>query len=438
MNAKTFFLKLKKKKINDAEYRCITSSAFSLEVFKGELNNYTTHTTSLITVDAIIDGKLVMSTTENLSNESIDKLIEDLIETSKYTHKKGALIYKKKSKYEQYEHFNNKLGTYPIKKKIDTIFEIEKRLKKADKRFTEIQVGYDEKEVSHEYQNTSGIKTTNKYNYYVFSAEIVIKENDETKVHNEMFINNDFAKFNIDEFVKEATKHALKKLHPVQLKSKKYNVIFAPEVTAELLSSYVSQLNAELVLKNSSWFKNKLNKNVASPLVTIFESPLKHTIDFVNSDDQGVPTQNIDLIKNGKLKTYLHNLETAKAFKVQSNGHASLTGSKIGIGAHAALFLKPGKLRRRDFFNKIKNGIYINHLEGLHAGMNAQNGNFSLKCEGMILENGKITKPLDMMTISDNLFNIFKNVKDISKNVEYIKSDVFAPCIYLNNVSISF
>jgi len=438
MNAKTFFSKLKLRGINDAEYRSVTSSAFSLEVFEGKLNNYTTNTIDLITVDAIINNKLVMSTTENLSNKSIDKLIDDLIESSKYTNKKGAEIYKKKSKYKKFNYYNDNLSNYPIKDKINLIFEIEKKIKEYDKRFTKIQVGYDEKESIHEYQNTSGIKLKSKTNRYTVTVEIVIKDNKETKVHYELFIDNDFSKFNINEFVNEAGKHAINKLHAKQLKSKKYNVIFSPEVTSTLVEYYVSQLNAELILKNSSWFKDKLNTLVANPKVTIFESPLKKDADFINADDQGVPTRNMDLIKKGKLLTYLHNLETAKAFNVESNGHASLTGSKIAISSHSALHLKPGRLSKEDLLKKVKNGIYITELEGLHAGMNAQNGNFSLKCEGFILENGKLSSPLDMMTISDNLFEIFKRIKNISQNIEYIKSNIYAPCIYLNKVSISF
>jgi len=438
MNAKTFFSKLKLRGINEAEYRSVTSSSFSLEVFEGKLNNYTTNTINLITVDAIINNKLVMSTTENLSNKSIDKLIDDLIESSKYTNKKGAQIYSEKSRYKKFNYYNDKLSNHSIQDKIDLIFEIEKKIKEYDKRFTKIQVSYDEAESFREYQNTNNIKIKNKTNRYTICVEIVVKDKEETKVHYELFIDNDFSKFNIDEFVKEASEHAINKLHAKQLTSKKYNVIFSPEVTQTLVEYYASQLNAELILKNSSWFKDKIDTLVANPKITIFESPLKKDGDFCNADDQGVPTKNMDLIKKGKLLTYLHNLETAKAFNVEPNGHASLTGSKIAISAHASLHLKPGRLSKVDLLKKAKNGIYITSLEGLHAGMNAQNGNFSLKCEGFTIENGKLTSPLDMMTMSDNLFEIFKRVKTISQNIEYIKKDIYAPCIYLNKVSISF
>lgn len=438
MNAKTFFSKLKSRGINDAEYRSVTSSSFSLEVFEGKLNNYTTNTINLITVDAIINNKLVMSTTENLSNKSIDKLIDDLIESSKYTNKKGAEIYKQKARYKKYNYHNELLSNYPIQDKINLIFEIENKVKNYDKRFTKIQVGYDEKESIHEYQNTNNIKIKNKSNRYTISLQIVIVDNKETKVHYEIFIDNDFSKFNINDFVNSACKHAINKLHARQLTSKKYNVIFSPEVTSTLVEYYISQLNAELILKNSSWFKDKLNTLVANPKVTIFESPLKKDADFINADDQGVPTRNMDLIKKGKLLTYLHNLETAKAFNVEPTGHASLTGSKMGIAAHSALYLKQGRLTEEELIKKVNNGIYIKELGGLHAGMNPQNGNFSLKTEGYVIKDGKLSTPLSMMTVNGNLFDIFKNVKAISKNVEYIKNGFISPCINVNKIAISF
>jgi len=407
-------------------------------VFKGELNSFTTNTISAINVDALIDNKLVVGNTENTSNKSIDNLINGMIESAEYITKEGAEIYKKKDKYKRYNHFNKELSSIPTQKKIDLVFEIEKRIKETDSRFSEIQVGYEENERIHEYQNTNGIKIKNKTNYYSIGLYIIVKTDKETKTHYETFIDNNFDKFNIEEFINHASREAIKKLNPTKLTSKKYNVVFAPEVTSTLLSFYVSQLSAEAILKNTSWFKDKINTQVANKKITIFETPLKKTIDFNNADDQGVATKNMNLIKKGVLLTYLHNLETARKFNVESNGHATLAGSKMNVGPHSALHLKPGRLSKEQLLIKADSGIYITELEGLHAGMNAQNGNFSLKCEGFVIENGKLTSPLDMMTINGNLFEIFKNIKAISEDIEYIKNDVKAPCLYLKKIAISF
>lgn len=438
MNLKKIFRKLQEKNIQEAECRYGSSSSLSLEVFRGEISNFTTHTTSLLNLDAIIDNKLVMVNTEDLTKKGIDRLIDNLLTTAPLIEKKGGEIFKGAPKYKKFNNVNKELPLISIEKKKQLVFDIEKKIKAFDSRFSEVQVAYEEESSVSEYQNTNGVKLKNKNNVYTISAYVVIKDGEETKDSFLLFISNDFNAFDIDAFVKEVCEDAIKKLKPARLTSGKYRVVFDPSVVTILLGCYISQLNAEQILKNSSWFKDKINTQVANKRVTIIETPLKRDINFQNADAQGVPCTNRQLIKKGVLLTYLHNLETARKFNVEPTGHAAINGLKIGIAPRSALHLKPGRLSKEELIAEVKDGVYITDLEGLHAGMNAQSGDFSMKAEGFVIKDGKLSSALDMMTVTSNLFAIFNNVKKISQNIEYIKKGISAPCLYINNVAISF
>lgn len=436
MNVKKLFAKLNEKGINDIEYRYASSSSFSCGVFRHELSNYSASTSTIINVDAVIDHKLAMVTTENTSNNNIDNIVNQLFECAKYTNKAEGEIYKEKNRYRHYYPFNKELENVPHQKKIEYLFAIEEKLKALDKRIEEVEVGYEESFIQSLYQNTAGIKLKTKKNSYSFLASVVINDNGEKKTEFLVFTDNDFNKFNVDNFVKELYEKTIKKLNPVNIETKKYKAVFDPEVVDTLLDFYIGQLNAESILKNSSWFKDKINTQVANKRVTILETPLKKDQDFTGFDTQGVPCQNRPLIKKGILLSYLHNLETARKFNVTPTGNAAITGSKIGIKA-GPIHLKPGKLTKEELIAKVGNGVYITSLEGLHAGMNPQSGDFSLKAEGFVIKDGKLDHFINMMTIASNLFEIFNNVKAISQNIEYIKNGVFAPCIYIDNISVS-
>lgn len=436
MNVKKLFTKLNEKGVTDIEYRYASSSTFSCGVFRHELSNYSASTSTIINVDAVIDHKLAMVTTENTSNNNIDNIVNQLFEIAKHTNKAEGEIYKEKVRYRHYYPFNKELENVPHQKKIDYLFIIEEKLKALDKRIEEVEVGYEESFMNALYQNTAGIRLKSKKNNYSFVASVVINDNGEKKTEFLVFTDNDFNKFNVDNFVKELYEKAMKKLNAVNIETKKYKVVLDPEVVDTLLNFYVGQLNAESVLKNSSWFKDKLNTEVANKKVTILETPLKRDQDFTGFDIQGVPCKNHPLIKKGILLTYLHNLETARKFNVAPTGNASITGSKIGIKP-GPIHLKPGRLTKDELIAKVNNGVYITSLEGLHAGMNPQSGDFSLKAEGFVIKDGKIDHFINMMTMTSNLFDIFKNVKAISQNIEYIKSNIYAPCVYLDNISIS-
>ena len=437
MNAKRVFESLKNRGITEAEYRTGSSSSFSIEILNGKLKNYSSNLSSSVTYDAKINNKLAVINTENLTNKNLNQMNDYLFDIAKYTNKEGAFVFKGGTKYKKFNYYNKDLINISNQDKIDMLFKLEKKIRDFDPRIDKVEIGYEETLRKYEYQNTYGVKLKSKSCGFNISAQIVSKDGKDLRSYYHTFVDNDFSKINLDEYTKDSSTAAIEKLNPITVKTGKYDVVFSPEVVNILLEAYASQLNAELVLKNLSWFKDKINTQVANKKITIFETPLKRDRFFTNADDQGVPTRNMTLIKKGVLLTYLHNLDTAYKFNVESNGHASLNGSKMGISAHAALYLKPGRLTKEEILKKVNNGVYINDLDGLHAGMNPQNGNFSLKCEGLLIENGKLTKALSMISITSNLFDIFNNVKLISKNIEYIKHGVFAPCMYLKKVAIS-
>ena len=42
------------------------------------------------------------------------------------------------------------------------------------------------------------------------------------------------------------------------------------------------------------------------------------------------------------------------------------------------------------------------------------------------------------MTVNSNLFALFKDVKRISQNIEYLHNGHYSPCIAVNKIAISF
>ena len=102
------------------------------------------------------------------------------------------------------------------------------------------------------------------------------------------------------------------------------------------------------------------------------------------------------------------------------------------------LFVKPGKKSEAEMISKIKEGVYINELQGLHSGMNARSGNFSLPSAGFMIRDGKLAEPLSMITIADNLMNVFNNIKDIANNLELvITTSTTCPSVYVKKISVT-
>ena len=243
--------------------------------------------------------------------------------------------------------------------------------------------------------------------------------------------------FNIDEFVNEVATDALKKLGSSQCESGNYPVVLNQHSFSQLLAAYLSNIDAEEVQKKSSLLIGKLHKPVASKKLTVIENPLEKNIFFRYFDDEGVATNRKFIIKNGELLTYIYTLETAFKDGAEPTGNGYRGGGK----AHASLnnvIVKPGKKSFDEMISTIKNGVYITEFQGLHSGLNAQSGNFSLQSCGFMIENGKVTKPLSLITTAGNLVELFNDIKCVANDSKFIIGTATnTPSVFIKKLSIS-
>ena len=101
------------------------------------------------------------------------------------------------------------------------------------------------------------------------------------------------------------------------------------------------------------------------------------------------------------------------------------------------LYLKPGRLSEEELFKKIKNGVYITSITGLHAGLNPNSGDFSLQAEGYEVVDGKIAKPLGLITVGGNLVDVFKDVLAVGNNSKLLVTAITTPSIAIKNLKVS-
>ena len=73
-------------------------------------------------------------------------------------------------------------------------------------------------------------------------------------------------------------------------------------------------------------------------------------------------------------------------------------------------------MTEEELLAKAGNGIYINDLEGLHAGANAISGDFSLQSAGYLIEDGKKTAHIKSFTVAGNFYDLLKNITAIANN----------------------
>ncbi len=439
LNEKKFFELAKENGFEAADLNYNQSHSLSIEVFHGEVSSFSQNDGAVLSARGIINGKFGGVVTEIIDKNTPEYLINGIKKTASVIQSDNpSIIFKGSKKYHKKNLYNKDLLGKPTKEKIELLLEIEKKLFAYDKRIVEVAaVGYSETGSFNQLSNSYGLKLKQQSCYYDFYAEVTAKEGDEIRTGYSVFASDKFDEFDIDKFVEKVAKDALNKLGSKQCASKKYPVVLNPKSASLLTMYYLQSADAEEVQKHSSLFVDKLHKQVASKKFSVIENPLLENIMFRYFDDEGVATSKKFIIKKGVLETYLYTLETAQKDNVEPTGN----GYRGSGRAHADIvnaIIKPGKKSEEQLFSEIKEGVYITNLEGLHAGMNAKSGNFSLQSEGFMIRDGKLAEPLSLITLAGNLTDLFMNVKDVANNSEFnLSSGITSPSIRIKKLAVS-
>ncbi len=437
MNSKKFINLAKEAGFEASEIVVSKNTNFSFSLFRSELDSYSVSTSSKILARGIYKGKIGTANTEKDDATTADFLINTIKDAALLNEKaEKPIIFEGSKKYHKKNIYSKALEEWKVEDKIALLHKVEDTLKSLDKRVTEVQVQYSENSSEESFVNSYGVNLKNKNNYFYIYGSVVVKEGNEIKSGGDIFLDSDPSKFDVETFAKKIVGDAISLLNGTPIKNKKYKAVLSPDVVSSLLNALLGSCSAEEVQKHSSLFEGKLNTQVLSKKITIDEKPLTKNCFFTYFDDEGVACENKRVFDKGVLKTYFYNLETAAKDGVSSTGNASRHGSKMGITFNN-IVLKPGKLSQDDLFAKIKNGVYITDISGLHAGLNPESGDFSLQSEGYHVVDGKKAGPLTLITIAGNLFKLFNDVLALGNDSKLTLSSTNVPSIAVKNIAVN-
>lgn len=440
MNYNKYIETAKKMGLDDFELYVQKNYRLSIELFQQEISNFTIADSTILAARGIYKGKMGYAYSELNDNTTPLFLAEQVIENAKcISTTEVPEIFKGSSHYKKKKTYDPSLEAISNETKISLLKDIETKLRGIDSRIIEVGgVSYEESVGEVSIINSHGLFLKHKSNDFMIYAEAVAKENEEIKTGYKIHFGTSLDGFNIDDFVKEVAKTALDKLGGEPCKSKSYPCVFNQKVFSSLLNCYLASLNAEEVQRHSSFLEGKIGQPVASKKLTVIENPLAKNVFFRYFDDEGVATYSKTLIEKGILKTYLYNLGAAKKAGVSStgNGYKASPKGKIGI-QFTNIFVKEGNKSEEEIFAKIKDGVYITEIQGLHAGMNVTSGNFSLQASGFMIKDGKIDKPVNLITIAGNLLKVMEDIVCLANNSETQLSAITCPSAYIKSISVS-
>lgn len=417
------FAEGKKQGINDMEVFYSAGSSLSLKVFQKELDGYSLSESEGLGLRGMYNGKMGYSYTEKVDETSIDLLVKNVKENATVIDSDDEeYIFEGSKEYKKVDTFNPKLEEVEEAEKIKFVKQLEEEAFKIDNRIQSVETcvygdGYGETIMS----NTKGLYLHDKSNIAYTYVVVVAKENEDIKTGMAYRTGNDFSKFNPKEIAEEAVKEALSMLGAKSVKSGDYPVVIRNNAAADLLEAFEGIFSAENVQKNLSLLKGKLNEQIGSEKFTLVDDPfMEGGLASRSFDGEGVASKYKKVVDKGVLKTYFHNLKTAKKDGVETTGNASKSSYKSSVGiAPSNLYVEKGEKTLEEMISSMDKGILITELQGLHSGLNSVSGDFSLAALGYEIKDGKISKPVEQITVAGNYFELLKNIEETGSDLKF-------------------
>ncbi len=278
------------------------------------------------------------------------------------------------------------------------------------------------------YGNTHGMLQSYLSSRYSLSCSVIGGELDQLENDYEYTVSREFDALSSADWVgQNCAKKVIARLNPQKLSTREVPVIFLNDVATGLISHLTGAISGGSLYRKSSFLLDHLGKQVLPDWFQISERPhLLKRLASTPFDSEGVRTQNLEIIQDGVLQTYLLTSYSGRKMGMQSTGHAG--------GIHNWL-VKPnltGGLTA--LLRQMGTGLLVTDVMG--QGVNIVTGDYSRGAAGFWVENGEIQYPVAEITIAGQLQDMLKNIIAVSDDVEH-RSNIQTGSILLDKMKIS-
>ena len=435
------FDELKRQNIEEYEIYYMSSNKNSVKVYKGEVDSYSDSTTRGISLRVKVEGKMGYSYSESMTGDDISFIIDEAINNALIIENDDIEpMHDGMGEYKLIEDYNPSLEDTSVEERVEFLSEMESTAANYDPRVVSINYCmFGMGEAQRIIKNSKGMNLSDKGNSAYTYISVVVKEGDLTKTGAAFKVSNNFKDFDAKALAAEAVENALIKLDTTEGYVGELPIIIKNEAFGSMLGAFSGIFSAEAVQKGVSQLKGKLGKDIANKTVTLVDNPhLEKGMGSSGFDSEGYPTTYKEVIKEGKLTTYLYNLKSANVDGVESTGNASKGSYKGTIGTSPSnLYLLEGKRSVEEITSDIQKGVYIDSFAGLHSGINSISGDFSLAAEGFAIVDGKKDKALKQITVAGNYFELLKDIIEVGNDLEFGLSSIGSPSIRINKLNIA-
>jgi PmbA protein len=331
------------------------------------------------------------------------------------------------------------LESLPTERKVALALELEAAVRAGDPRIVGVRTarwgdGSGESAVV----TSTGIEAWGRSTSCSLSVSAIAEHGGDTKTGAGVSVGRSPDEVTVEEAATDAVDRATRLLGAVQPASGVVALVLEPRMAATLLGIVGGMLSGEMVLKGRSPFAERAGEAIASPLLTLVDDPTDPaSLASDTHDGEGLATRRLPLIDAGVLQGFLHNTYTARRAGTVSTASA-LRGYRSTPGAGPqALALAPGEGSLDELIAGVDRGVLVRSMSGLHSGVNATSGDFSVGVEGLLIRDGQLAEPVREATIASTIQRLLLDVRAVGGEREWTPGGTAASPLVIDDVTLS-
>ena len=223
----------------------------------------------------------------------------------------------------------------------------------------------------------------------------------------------------------EAGGKAVAKFGWRRLSSGTVPVVLDRDSASDFLGLLARSLGGESIYRRQSWCVDRRGSLIASPLVHIVDNPhLRQGLGSRRCDHDGVRSRRVPVIIAGRLEHYLVSGYAARRLGHPYTGH--------GAGA-SNLHLQPGAATQDDLVRDAGHGLLVSGWNGWGVDLTA--GTFSRGAAASAIENGRLSHPVQEVTLAGRLTDLWAGVRAIGNDPD-LEHAVSSPCLRIDGFTV--
>ena len=414
-----------------AEVGVTKSGGLSVSTRLQEIENVEFNNDGALGISVYVGQQKGNASTSDLTPEAIKNTVEAALAIAKYTSPDdcAGLADKELMAFDAPDLDLYHAAEIDVDKAVQLALDTEKAALEHDERIVNSEgASFNAHTGVRVYGNSHGMLQSYLSSRYSLSCSVIAEHQDQLERDYEYTVARDINQLAQPNWVGEnAAQKAIARLQPQKLATQEAPVIFLNDVATGLISHLAAAISGGSLYRKASFLLDHLGKQVLPDWFEISERP--HLIGQLAStpfDSEGVRTQDMEIIRNGILQTYLLTSYSGRKLGMQSTGHAG--------GIHNWL-VKPnssGKLTA--LLRQMNRGLLVTEVMG--QGVNLITGDYSRGAAGFWVENGEIQYPVAEITIAGQLPDMLRNIVAVADDIEH-RSNIQTGSILLEKMKIS-